>query len=138
MRFVQTGFWSGTGCSVGDEHFEVTPDRWKGVRDRSWGIRPVGETEPAGHPPGNEGQLTGMWNYAPMQFDDHAILYIVNETNEGQRVLEEAVRIWTDPSGASQSGSGDPSTSTSCAPGTRIVEKLDAGRSPRRRAAASR
>ena len=29
--------------------FDVTPDRWKGVRDRSWGVRPVGEPEAPGH-----------------------------------------------------------------------------------------
>ncbi len=27
--------------------------------------------------------MTGMWNYSPMQFDDHSILYILNETNDG-------------------------------------------------------
>ncbi len=42
-----------------------------------------------------KGSSTGMWNYSPMQFDDHSILYILNETNDGERVLEEAVRIWT-------------------------------------------
>ena len=31
-----------------------------------------------------EGQMTGMWNYAPMQFDDYSILYIVQETNDGR------------------------------------------------------
>ena len=47
--------------------FAVTPDRWWGTRDRSWGVRPVGEQEHPGIRQG-EGQLTGMWNYSPMQF----------------------------------------------------------------------
>jgi hypothetical protein len=94
-RFAQTGRWSGV-LRVGDEHFDVTPDRWWGTRDRSWGVRPVGEPEPAGIR-GAEGQMTGMWNYSPMQFEDHSILYILNETNAGERPLEEAVRIWSDP-----------------------------------------
>ena len=33
---------------VGDETFRVTPDRWWGTRDRSWGVRPVGEPEHPG------------------------------------------------------------------------------------------
>ena len=38
-----------------------------------------------------------MWNYFPMLFDDFALLYIVNENNDGSRTTEEAVRIWKDP-----------------------------------------
>jgi hypothetical protein len=95
QRFAQTGFWDGT-LTVAGETFQVTPDRWKGTRDRSWGVRPVGEAEHPGIRQ-NEGQLTGMWNYAPMQFDDFSILYILNEQDDGQRPLEEAVRIWADP-----------------------------------------
>ena len=95
VRFAQTGTWEGT-LVVGDETFSITRDRWKGTRDRSWGVRPVGEPEPAGIR-GDEGQMTGMWNYSPMQFDDHSILYILNETDTGERPLEEAVRVWKDP-----------------------------------------
>ena len=95
MRFAQTGCWSGA-LEVGGERIAVTPDRWWGTRDRSWGVRPVGETEHPGIRQG-EGQMTGMWNYSPMQFPDHSILYILNETNAGERLIEEAVRIWADP-----------------------------------------
>jgi len=95
MRFAQTGYWQGS-LSVGDREFQVTPDRWWGTRDRSWGIRPVGEPEHPGIRQG-EGQMDGMWNYAPMQFDDFSILYICQERNNGERLLEEAVRIWNDP-----------------------------------------
>jgi hypothetical protein len=95
MRFVQTGCWEGT-LAVGNETFPVTPDRWWGVRDRSWGVRPVGEPEPPGIRQG-EGQMDGMWNYAPMQFRDFSILYICHERNDGERPMEEGVRIWHDP-----------------------------------------
>ncbi|WP_372747585.1 hypothetical protein [Litorivivens sp.] len=95
VRFAQTGCWTGS-LRVGDETFDVTPDRWKGSRDRSWGIRPVGEHEPPGIHAGTA-VMEGMWNYCPMQFDDFSILYILNEHNDGTRVLEEAVRVWNDP-----------------------------------------
>ena len=95
VRFAQTGYWSGQ-LQVADETFAVTPERWKGSRDRSWGIRPVGEFEPPGiH--ASTPIMEGMWNYAPMQFDDFSIIYICHEHNTGERQLEEAVRVWRDP-----------------------------------------
>src|SRR5262249_7779417 len=48
-RFCQLGNWSGR-LAVGGTEFTVSDDRWSGARDRSWGIRPVGEAEPAGRP----------------------------------------------------------------------------------------
>ena len=96
-RFAQTGCWSGT-LRVGNEDFKVTPDRWKGSRDRSWGIRPVGEAEPAGIHAGGASSMQGLWNYCPMQFDDYSILFICNEHADGTRELEDATRVWADPS----------------------------------------
>jgi hypothetical protein len=95
-RFAQTGCWEGT-LQVGDESFEVTPDRWWGTRDRSWGIRPHGEPEPEGIHANGPGSLSGMWNYFPMQVDDHSILYILNEEDDGTVALYDARRIWKDP-----------------------------------------
>lgn len=120
VRFAQTGTWEGT-LVVGDETFSITRDRWKGTRDRSWGVRPVGEPEPAGIR-GDEGQMTGMWNYSPMQFDDHSILYILNETDTGERPLEEAVRVWKDPERPAE-WLGRPEWSHELEPGSRMVRR---------------
>lgn len=117
MRLAQTGRWSGT-ISSGGTTFDVTPDAWWGTRDRSWGVRPVGEQEPAGIR--TEGQMTGMWNYAPMQFGDHSILYIVNEHDDGTRPLEEAVRIWAD-SDREPEWLGRPDHDAIVEPGTRRI-----------------
>ncbi len=46
-RLAQTGRWTGTLKANGHE-FTLTDDTWWGTRDRSWGIRPVGENEPQG------------------------------------------------------------------------------------------
>ena len=118
MRLAQTGQWSGW-IQTGGHRFEVTPDRWWGTRDRSWGVRPVGEEEPAGIR--TDGQMTGMWNYAPMQFEDHSILYILNEHVGGHRELEEAVRIWNDPDREPE-WLGRPEHACVLTPGTRRVE----------------
>ena len=95
QRFAQTGCWTGT-LTAGDTTFDVTPDRFWGSRDRSWGVRPVGEPEPDGIRQG-VGSMAGMWNYFPMQFDDHSILYICQEESGGHRTLEEGVRVWHEP-----------------------------------------
>ncbi len=118
IRFAQTGFWTGSLTIDGDE-IAVTPDRWWGTRDRSWGIRPVGEAEPAGIR-GDSTQMSGMWNYAPMQFDDHSIIYIVNEEADGSRPLEEGVRIWRDPDREPE-WLGRPDHDHTLEPGTRFV-----------------
>jgi len=96
QRFFQTGHWSGK-LEVNGETFDVTPDRWKGTRDRSWGVRLVGEAEPPGIRQG-ERQMVGLWNYAPIQFDDFSILYMVQEEPDGKRTIEESMRVWNGPS----------------------------------------
>ena len=95
QRLAQTGTWSGA-LSVGDQRIAVEPDHCWGNRDRSWGVRPVGEREPDGIRQ-DELVLGGMWNYFPMQFADHALLYICHERDDGSRPLVQAERVWSDP-----------------------------------------
>ena len=95
QRLAQTGCWTGT-LRVGDEEFAVVPEHCRGTRDRSWGVRPVGEPESDGIRQG-ELVLGGMWNYFPMQFEDHAVMYICHERDDGERPLVQAERVWTDP-----------------------------------------
>ena len=95
-RLAQLGRWSGTISCAGTE-WEVTPDRWLGSRDRSWGIRPSGESEP----PGITETLpfAGFrWVYAPTLFEDRAVVFICQERNDRTRVLEEAVTVFPDGS----------------------------------------
>jgi hypothetical protein len=117
-RFAQTGTWAGT-LTVAGERIAVTRDRWWGTRDRSWGVRPVGEPE---HPGIRQGEMSmsGMWNYFPMQFADHSILYICQETAAGVRALEEGVRVWADASRPAEH-LGRPSYRHELAPGTRML-----------------
>lgn len=121
MRLAQTGCWSGR-LRVLEETFEITPDRWWGSRDRSWGVRPVGEPEPAGirasSAPGGF-----YWNYAPMQFPDFSIFYICQEETDGRRILEEAVRVWPEQSGRPPEPLGRPEHDLRFAPGTRRVAR---------------
>jgi len=115
QRFAQTGYWSGT-LTVGEEEFQITPDRWWGTRDRSWGVRPIGEQEPEGIRAGKNA-MAGMWNYFPMQFADHSIVYIVQERESGERTMEDATRIRAD---GRKEWLGRPEWDHRFEPGTRV------------------
>src|SRR4051794_33348553 len=93
-RFAQVGTWSGVLTVDGDE-LTVSPDTWLGTRDRSWGIRPVGESEPPGRPTYDD-SYGFWWLYVPLRFDGFAIVVIAQEDGEGHRTLNDAVRIWKD------------------------------------------
>lgn len=121
MRFAQTGRWEGWIEAAG-ERIEVDADEWWGTRDRSWGVRPIGEDEPAGiHGLGlvEEGFL---WNYAPMQFADHTLLYMCQERSDGRRDLESAVRVWHDPTRPPER-LGRPEHHHELDPGTRFASR---------------
>ena len=118
VRLAQTGFWEGT-LRIGEDELAVTPDTWWGSRDRSWGIRPVGEAEPAGIQGKDGVPPTFHWVYAPMQFDDFSILVIAQEDEDGGRVLEEAVKVFTD--GRPAEALGRPELELHYTSGTRDV-----------------
>jgi hypothetical protein len=93
-RFAQVGTWSGT-LSVDGDDLAVDPPMWVGTRDRSWGIRPVGEGEPAGRPA--DDPTAGLWwLYVPLRFEDFAVIVIVQEQPDGFRTLNDATRVWPD------------------------------------------
>ena len=95
-RFAQVGTWEGT-LEVGGRSWTVEPDTWLGSRDRSWGIRPVGEPEPPGLAAAESPPDYGFyWVYVPLRFDDFAVVVIVQEDGQGHRVLNDAVRVWPD------------------------------------------
>jgi hypothetical protein len=95
-RFIQAGTWSGR-ITVSGRTFDIDPETWWGVRDRSWGVRPIGEPDgggidAAGPPAGY------MWNWAPMQFADKTIIFAAQEDSAGQRSHDQAVLVHSDPS----------------------------------------
>ncbi|MEP9416312.1 hypothetical protein ABLE92_18530 [Gordonia sp. VNQ95] len=94
QRFAQVGTWQGSIVVDGQE-ITVDPATWIGTRDRSWGIRPVGEPEPAGRPA--DPPFEGMWwNYIPMAFDHFQLVLIVQESPDGFRTLNDCSRVWKD------------------------------------------
>lgn len=118
FRMVQTGVWSGT-VSVDGARLDVTPDEWWGVRDRSWGVRPVGEAEPPGVAATRGGSF--YWVYAPLRFDDFTIVTIVQEGPDGRRIMEDATRVWNLDAGRPEEYLGSPEVDLEFEPGTRTV-----------------
>ena len=102
QRFVQTGNWTGS-LTLDDDKFAVTPDRWRGNRDRSWGVRPVGEAEPPGRRAADTDLAGFFWIYAVMRFESFAVVTIVQEKPDGERVMDDARIIWADSAGAEES-----------------------------------
>jgi hypothetical protein len=78
-RFTQWGTWEGF-VQVAGERIEVDARQVLATRDRSWGIRPVGE--PEGGAPGRPGQF--FWLWAPLHFDDLCTHFDVVEDGEGR------------------------------------------------------
>jgi hypothetical protein len=66
LRYGQNGYYSGTLVTPEDGTIEVDGTTWRGYRDRSWGVRPVGEREPQGIQKTTKPNL--MWLYCAAQF----------------------------------------------------------------------
>ena len=77
-RLTQWGDWSGS-VTVDGEQLPISPVEVRGCRDRSWGVRPVGQQPPGG---GMDPQF--FWLWAPLWFDDCCVHFDVNEYADGR------------------------------------------------------
>ncbi len=80
-RLTQNGCWSGWIEVAGRRH-DLTPERWWGTRDRSWGIRPVGLRDAQENPYAGDPQF--FWLWAPLNFADRATFYHLNADATGE------------------------------------------------------
>ncbi|MGH9137604.1 MAG: hypothetical protein ACRD0G_11235 [Acidimicrobiales bacterium] len=127
-RFAQVGSWEGV-VRVGGDELTVDPATWMGTRDRSWGIRPVGEPEAPGR--NADEPLEGFWwLYVPLRFDDFAVVVIVQEEPDGFRTLHDAARVWAD---GRIEQLGWPEVDIAYRPGTRHPERATIHLADRRR-----
>jgi hypothetical protein len=81
-RLTQFGSWTGW-IELDGERIDVEPNDVLGSRDRSWGIRPVGEPSPTGAPVGGPPQFYWLW--APVNFPSMSTHFDVNEHADGRR-----------------------------------------------------
>lgn len=86
-RFAQFGRWSGT-ISHPDGEITVDQAEWRGTKDRSWGVRGVGERVPIGAPmPGRP--FFFLW--APLQWDDHVSHAVFFDGPNGEGLIREGL-----------------------------------------------
>jgi hypothetical protein len=92
-RYSQVGAWSGV-LEVAGRRFDVRPERWRGARDHSWGIRGVGEPEPPGIRAAQAAAGFGFFHvWMPIQLDDGLVKLFVEEDKDGRRLVEESTWI---------------------------------------------
>ncbi|MEX2327811.1 MAG: hypothetical protein WD558_08760 [Pseudomonadales bacterium] len=84
-RFDQFGRWQGR-ITTPDGEIDVDEDICLGTKDRSWGVRGVGEPETGG-PPNRPGGAFFLW--APLFWDDHISHAIFFDGNRGEPLVRE-------------------------------------------------
>ncbi len=119
-RFIGVGRWEGV-IEAGGERWDVDHPRFTGTRDRSWGIRPVGGSAPAGRWEA-EIEPSLHWFWVPLRFDDFALVVIIQEEPDGYRTLTDAVRLWPASAGRSPEQLGWPAIDVRYRAGTRLPE----------------
>ena len=71
------------------------------------GHPPRGRSEPPGRgAPEPDDDFGFWWIYAPLRFEDFALIVIIQENGDGTRILNEAVRVWPALVGTSPRATG--------------------------------
>ena len=78
-RFTQLGRWTG---NVSIDGHALNLNEIFGTRDKSWGVRPVGEPE-IGAPPSSNHEPGVYWCWAPIHFDSFATLFGTFQDRDG-------------------------------------------------------
>ncbi|MEI8050040.1 MAG: hypothetical protein WCI12_01220 [Actinomycetes bacterium] len=113
-RATQLGDWSGT-LVIDGETIDLGLREIRGTKDRSWGIRPVGDPAPMAPPMtvANDAdrlaalpQLFFLW--APINFDDTALHYMVFEDRHGTAWSKTAAALPVIDSDGAVVGQGAP------------------------------
>ena len=94
-RFDQFGRWSGK-IQHPEGEIAVHEDKCRGTKDRSWGVRQVGEPESGGAPPLAPQSAFFLW--APLFWEDHATHAIFFDGRDGKDVHSEGMTIPIYPS----------------------------------------
>jgi hypothetical protein len=89
-RFAQFGRWQGT-LRYDGKTIAVDAARVYGTKDRSWGLRPVGEPETGGAPARRMPQVFFLW--APVHWEDHCTHFGVFEDETGHRLHSDGAIV---------------------------------------------
>ncbi len=128
-RFDQFGAWEGTVVTP-DGEIKVTPDVCRATKDRSWGVRGVGEPVMDGAPR-KGGGFFFLW--APLFWEDHITHAIFFDSPSGEALVRESLTAPLYASEAAVPGVEDGQAVRMAAtahrvtyhPGTRLARKCE-------------
>lgn len=106
-RFAQMGHWSGH-IEYDGRRLDVHPERTPGTKDRSWGLRPVGEPETGGAPSQSAPSFFFLW--APIHWEDHCTHFGIFEDADGVPWHFDGAVVPAYPNAEQIPGSVDPRT----------------------------
>lgn len=89
-RLTQLGKWTGW-IELDGTRIDIESSVFVGSRDRSWGIRGIGERVQMGAPAQQLPQFYWLW--APVCFDSFGTVFDVNEYSDGQRWHESGAMM---------------------------------------------
>jgi hypothetical protein len=89
-RLTQWGTWEGTITLPTGVTLEVDPARTYATRDRSWGVRGVGQQAPTNF---ESAAMQVFWLWAPLHFDDCCTHFAMFERSDGERWLEQSLVV---------------------------------------------
>lgn len=93
---------------------------WHGTRDRSWGVRPVGASDPQPLVPVPLGPWQFFWVWAPLNFERYATYFHTNDYADGSYWNRSAVLV--DLQSGAEVKWGRPYFEFTYRPGTRRVD----------------
>lgn len=117
-RFAQYGRWRGK-ISYDGKEVAVDPERVYATKDRSWGIRPIGEPETGGAPATTLPQFFFVW--CPVQWQDQCTHICSFEDEHGNPWHGEAMTIPAYASADQIPGVEDPGSETMVGFGHNVV-----------------
>ncbi len=86
-RFAQFGCWQGT-VSTPDGDFTIDEQNWHGTKDRSWGVRRVGERVQLGAP---KPFKSFFFLWAPLIWEDHVSHAVFFDGARGEALVREGL-----------------------------------------------
>ena len=102
-RLTQNGVYDGF-IDVKGKRIEISREMVSGTRDRSWGVRPIGLSDPQGVAPPRLPQFYWLWS--PLNFPDRFMLYHLNAEASG--------RPWNTASVIGALGESEPEHMQAC------------------------
>lgn len=129
-RFDQFGRWTGH-IRHPDGAIQIEESKCRGTKDRSWGVRGVGEPESGGAPALSPPSAFFLW--APLFWDDHATHAIFFDAPDGKALHNEGLIIPTYASEDEIPGTEDSSVQHMArvahrlqyVPGTRLIKAAE-------------